>query len=221
MTTSKPRVRASFTARGRARPGRGHRPGRTPARRPVRRDVQLLDGGRAPHVGRDEERVPALPHEPARELAARRRLARALHPRSSRMRGDADDAGSPPSASPKSASISSRTMRITCCPGLRLRRTSGRCAVAHAVDEGLDDLEVASASSRARRISRSAGLDGVGRQADLSRRVREDVLEALLRESTLRDRERLAARGLRLAACLAPAFRPRGLRPVSCAQPLL
>ena len=41
-------------------------------------DRQLLDGRGTPDVGRDHQRVLALPLQPASELAGRRRLARTL-----------------------------------------------------------------------------------------------------------------------------------------------
>jgi hypothetical protein len=46
----------------------------------LRHDGQLLDRRRTPHVRRDDNRVAALFRQPLRQLARRRRLARALEP---------------------------------------------------------------------------------------------------------------------------------------------
>ncbi len=65
--------------------------------------------------------------------------------------------GNPPSASPKSASISSRTIRTTCCAGVRLRSTSSPTAFARTRSmNALTTRKFTSASSSASRISRSA-----------------------------------------------------------------
>ena len=64
-------------------------------------------------------------------------------PSSITTRGDFCVCDSPPCASPNSASISSRTMRTTCCDGREAaEHLLVHRPVAHAIDERLDDLEV-------------------------------------------------------------------------------
>ena len=133
----------------------GQRAGRAPHRiqiarrveglhaRLLRHDRQLLDRRRAPDVGRHQQRMPALLRQPPSELADVVVLPEPCRPSSRMTRGRCADGGSPPVVSPNSASISSRTMRTTCWSGVRLFRTvlvDG--AIAHPVDERLDDLEV-------------------------------------------------------------------------------
>ena len=62
-----------------------------------------------------------LPKEHASRIACEQEIERSVQ---AAPRGCAADDGSPPVVSPNSASISSRTMRTTCCPGVRLLSTS-------------------------------------------------------------------------------------------------
>ena len=149
----------------------------------LRDDVQLLDRRRTLHVGRHQQRMLALLRQPLRQLARRRRLAGALQPE---QQDDArplrSSAGGRPSALPKSATISSRTILTTCCDGARLRSTS--CLrrvhrpVADAIDERLDDLEIDVGFEQRETNLAQRRLDVLGRQPRLAAERLEDVLEA-------------------------------------------
>ena len=141
---------------------------------------QLLDRRRPPHVGRDQHRMPALLRQPPRQLRRRRRLARALQARASgRRAARAASRDSPPGASPNSASISSRTIRTTCCAGVRLCSTSSPTALTRTRStNALTTRKLTSASSSARRISRSAASTVALGQPRFAAERLEDVLQA-------------------------------------------
>ena len=85
----------------------------------------------------------------------------------------------PPSASPKSATISSRTILTTCCDGDRLREhVLPHRAIAHAIDERLDDLEVDVRFEQREPDLAQRGLDVLRRQPGLAPKRLENVLEA-------------------------------------------
>ena len=92
----------------------------------------------------------------------------------------------PPSASPKSASISSRTILTTCCDGDRLPSTS--CPIARSrtrSTNALTTLKLTSASSSARRISRSAASMVSGVSLVSPRNVLKTSCRRVLRESNI------------------------------------
>ena len=95
-------------------------------------------------------------------------------------RGRACDAGSPPCVSPNSASISSRTMRTTCCAGRQaLEHVLIDGAIAHPVDERLDDLEVDVGLEQRHADLAQRGLDGLLRQAGFAAKGAENALQAV------------------------------------------
>ena len=153
-----------------------------PHARFLRDDVQLLNRRRPLDVGRDEQRMPALLRQPLRQLPGRRRLARALQAeQQDDARPLASSAAGRPSASPKSATISSRTIRTTCCDGDRLRSASSSCvhrAIADAIDERLDDLEVDVGFEQRQPNLAERRLDVLGRQPRLAAKSLENVLQA-------------------------------------------
>ncbi len=84
-------------------------------------------------------------------------LPEPCRPSISTTRGVGALGDNPPCVSPNSASISSRTMRTTCCAGVRLRRTSSPTAFTRTRSmNALTTRKLTSASSSASLISRSA-----------------------------------------------------------------
>ena len=128
--------------------------------------LELVDRGRALQVGGDERR--ACGPAPARcraSLAGGRRLAGALEAGEQDHRG-AGRARARPRSEPISSVSSSWTTLTTCWPGVRLFSTSSPSgALAHAVDEVADDLEV------------DVGLEQ--REPDLAHRARDRLLVEL------------------------------------------
>ena len=98
-------------------------------------------------------------------------------------RGRLVDGCRPPSALPKSATISSRTILTTCCDGDRLaegvaRRDGVHRAIADPVDEGLDDLEVDVGFEQREADLAERRLDVLRRQLRLAAKRLEHVLQA-------------------------------------------
>ena len=106
---------------------------------------------------------------------------------SSRMtRGCACDGGSPPAVSPNSASISSRTIRTTCCAGVRLFSTSSSTARSRTRSmNALTTLKLTSASSSAIRISRSAASTVASVSRTSPRSERNTACRRSLRDSSM------------------------------------
>ncbi len=182
MTVSYPSVRASCIAPRRAR----HRVEVArrvvhPHARLLRHQIQLLDRGRTTHVRGHDDRVLPLLDQPLGQLAGGGRLARALQPEhQNHARRCALAGGRPPCVSPNSASISSRTMRTTCCTGAEaLEHLVIDGAITHLVDERLDDLEVDVGFEQRHADFPQGHFHRLRRQAHLSPEVGEDVLEAI------------------------------------------
>ena len=98
-------------------------------------------------------------------------------------RGRLVDGCRPPSALPKSATISSRTIRTTCCDGARPRRTPLSAdrvhrAVADTIDERLDDLEIDVGFEQREPNLAERRLDVLGRQPHLAAERLENVLQS-------------------------------------------
>ena len=189
MTTSKPVLRASTIA-PLARAHRVHLARRVedPQFGLPPEHVQLLDRGGPPHVGRDEQRVAPLPHQPAPELRRRRRLARALQPEQHDHARRLRRAASARPAGPRRArSSSSRTIFTTCCAGVRLRSTSWPTARSRTRSmKAFTTLKLTSASSNAIRISRSADSTADSDSRASPRKVRNTSWSRLLSESNIR-----------------------------------
>ena len=158
MTTSNPLLRASASAPVARRTGSVSPAGsctRTPACFATT-DSCSIAAGRRTSV---ETRIGCFPcfasHRPSFPDVVV--LPDPCRPSRRMTRGCADDGGRPPALSPKSASISSRTIRTTCCAGVRLFRTSWSTALSRTRSmNALTTLKLTSASSSAIRISRSA-----------------------------------------------------------------
>ncbi len=109
----------------------------------LRDDRQLLDGGRAPNVGRNDDRMASLFRQPLRELAGRRGLARALQaehqdharPRRRFLQPALGIAEQREQLIPDD--LDDLLRRVQTLLNLAIHR-----AIAHAIDECLDDLEV-------------------------------------------------------------------------------
>ena len=180
MTTSNPRLRRLGQGALRAR-HRIHLARRIehPHRRLGPDDVQLLDGRRPLHVGRHEQRMPALADQPLRQLPGRRRLAGALQAEQQ------DDAR--PLARRRQAPFGVAEERQHLVADdlddlLRRRQAAEHVLphrpIAHAVDERLDDLEVDVGLEQRQTNLAQRGLDGLGRQPRFAAQRLEDVLEA-------------------------------------------
>ena len=158
ITASKPRFRASATA-PLARTTGSSSPAGSCTRRPVCRPSTLscsMAAGRRTSVDTSSACRPCrVSQRPSLPLVVV--LPEPCRPSISTTRGRWSVGCSPPAASPNSASISSRTMRRTCWPGVRLRSTSWSSARSRTRStNALTTLKLTSASSSARRISRSA-----------------------------------------------------------------
>ena len=89
-------------------------------------------------------------------------------------------AGSPPCASPNSASISSRTMRTTCWSGVRLRSTSWSTARSRTRSmNALTTLKLTSAFEQRHPDFPERQLDGLFGKPALSANVAENVLQPI------------------------------------------
>ena len=109
-------------------------------------------------------------------------------PSSMTTRGDLCVCDRPPCVSPNSASISSRTIRTTCCEGVRLRRTSWSIARSRTRSvNALTTLKLTSASSSASRISRSAASTFVSVRRPSPRIERKTSCRRVLSASNITD----------------------------------
>jgi hypothetical protein len=140
-------------------------------------DRQLLDRRRAPHVGRDEQRMLPLLRQPHPQLRRRRRLARALE---AQQQHDAR-----PLAGLREAALriaEERQHLVADDPhDLLLGRQAFQHflvdgAIAHAIDERLDDLEVDVRFEQRHPDFPERHLDGLLREASLSANIAERVL---------------------------------------------
>jgi hypothetical protein len=142
-------------------------------------DAQLLDGRRTPDVGRDEQRVTPLLLEPHRELAGGRRLAGPLEseqqydPRRGRRRRQA------------AGRLAEQRQHLVPDNANHLLSGSQAAkhllvdgAVAHPVDEGLDDLEVDVGLEQRQPDLPQGGFDGLLRETHLTPEAAKHVLEA-------------------------------------------
>ena len=181
ITVSKPLLRASVIAPLARRTGSRSPAGsctRTPASLPTtfncsmaagrRTSVDTMMGWRPCFVSQSPS-FPAVvvfpdPWRPSRRMTRGMRLRRRQ----------------PPAVSPKSASISSRTMRTTCC-GRRqaLQNLLIDRAIAYPVDEGLDDLEIDVGLEQRHPDLAERRLDGRFRQPDFAAERAKYSLEAV------------------------------------------
>ena len=132
----------------------------------LRHDRQLLDRRRAPHVGRDDDRVAPLLREPLRELAGGRGLARALQPEhQNHARPGAGFLQPALRIAEQREQLIANDLDDLLARGQALQNRLIHRAIAHAIDECLDDLEV------------DVGFEQ--READLAKRL----LDGRLRET--------------------------------------
>ena len=183
MTTSLPTV-ARLGERALGARHRIHLAGRIvhPHARPVwPTHRQLLDGRRAPDVGRHHDRVASLLASATSRACRSSSSCPSPAGRASESRAAAPRRlASPPLASPNSASISSRTILTTCWPASGSCRTSWSIARSRTRSmNALTTLKLTSASSSASRISRSAASTVASVSRDLAANRLEDVLQAL------------------------------------------
>ena len=132
-------------------------------------DVQLLDRGRTLDVGRDEQRMASLLLQPHRQLAGRRRLAGALqpeqqdHPRTLRRRLEAALGRAEERHHLVADDLDDLLRRRQAAQDVLPHR-----AVAHPVDERLDDLEVDVGFEQREPDFPQRGLDVLRRQPRLA-----------------------------------------------------
>ena len=132
----------------------------------LRDDRQLLDRRRAPHVGRHHDRVAALLRQPLRQLAGRRGLARALQPEHQNHARPGRRFLQPAlGIAEQREQLIANDLDDLLARGQALQDRLIHRAIAHAIDERLDDLEV------------DVGFEQ--RQPDFP----EDVLDGRLRET--------------------------------------
>src|SRR5688572_24322807 len=130
-------------------------------------------------------------------------------PRSRTTRGFGASGLRPPGVSPNSASSSSRTIFRTCCAGDRLLRTAWSMALSRTRSmNALTTWKLTSASSRARRISRSTPSTCSGVRRTSPRSVEKASWMRVLSDSNMAAR---TGRAERHRYCGAKAFRRKRL----------
>ncbi len=143
-------------------------------------DRELLDRGRAPHVGRDEQRVTALLGEPPTQLARRRRLARPLE---AEQQDHARSGGRLRQPALRVAEERQHLVAHDAHDLLRRRQALEDFlidgAIAHAIDEGLDDLEVDVRFEQRHADLAQRGLDGLLGEPSLAAKGAEHSLETI------------------------------------------
>jgi hypothetical protein len=140
---------------------------------------ELLDRGGAAHVGRHHQRVPSLPHQPLRELAGRRRLARALkaeQENDARRRRVLRQAAF--GVAEERQQLVADDLRDLLARGQALQDLLVRRLVPHAVDERLDDLEIDVSLEQREPDLAQRGLDVLFGQPDFAAQRLKGVLNA-------------------------------------------
>ena len=142
--------------------------------------VQLLDRRRPPHVGRHEQRVASLRFQPASQLAARRRLARALQ---AEHQQDAWPAIGRLKSALRVAEQRQHLVADNADDLLARRQASEDLLIdrpiAHPIDEGLDDLEVDVGFEQRQPDFPEGGLDRRLGETGLAADRPENVLQAI------------------------------------------
>jgi hypothetical protein len=142
--------------------------------------VQLLDSRRPPHVGRHQQRVASLRFQPASQLAAGRRLARALQ---AEHQQDARPAIGRLQAALRVAEQRQHLVADNANDLLARRQTAEDLlierAIAHTIDEGLDNLEVDVGFEQRQPDFPEGGLDRRLGETGLAADRPENVLQAI------------------------------------------